>query len=529
MREWLVQPRVVIEQTVKTAALARTGLDSVDTAFDAFRNSADDASRARALDQLDRLVVGDVYGNTSELGSQASAARSSLAAIDLPTLPVFMWVTIFYAVLLSVPSVLLLLFFIRKRDQRAAQIMDDLNQLDPSQGLLLRVLGLDSPLSPNARDPDAAEAWQRALTALEARREAIRQRTPPANDPAIQPVVEQLAARAFSNLEYAMALTLLTCLLGLGWYFVFYPETTAGLAMLIARRADVNLVTTYLTRASPLTYGFVGAYFWVFQMLLRRYLAGDLYPSAFLQAAERVVVVFILSLVFAILSLVSPLAGGAAVVAFIAGVYPNAGLRQITRYANRAIRGSVFPEMTESALLTNLDGIDIWIEARLVEEKVESIQSLATAEIEMLVLRTNFPTTQIVDWIDQALLYLHAGFQGKWYSNMRMAGVRSASDLLDTAGVLCADVEGKVDPERRPDPDRIKCIAGAAAQGNSPDLTNTLYVMCDALWPDPNVRYVLAYMGYDLKEAEVSAASHSAPRRGPSSEEEPSSASVACD
>src|SRR5258706_2496933 len=169
------------------------------------------------------------------------------------------------------------------------------------------------------------------MKALDAGRRGIRQRTPPDNGPTIQPVVEQLAARGFSNIEYAMALTLLTCLLGLGWYFVFYPETTAGLAMLIARRADVNLVTTYLTRASPLTYGFVGAYFWVFQMLLRRYLAGDLYPSAFLQAAERVVVVFILSLVFAILSLISPLAGAGAVLGFIAGAGSEARLPQINR------------------------------------------------------------------------------------------------------------------------------------------------------------------------------------------------------
>jgi hypothetical protein len=506
MSEWLAQPRVIVAQTVNSAALARAGLDNADAAFDAYSRSPDDAARALALDRLDRVVLSDVYGNTSELASQASAARNSLAAIDLPTLPVFLWVTIFYAVLLSVPSVLLLLFFIRKRDQRAAQIMDDLSQLDPSQGLLMRVLGLDSPLNSGPGRLKESDAWKEAIAALKARHTAIRRGELPDNDAAVQPIVEELAARAFSNLEYAMALTLLTCLLGLGWYFVFYPETTAGLAMLIAHRADVNLVTTYLTRASPLTYGFVGAYFWVFQMLLRRYLAGDLYPSAFLQAAERVVVVFILSLVFAILSLISPLAGATAVVAFVAGVYPNAGLRQITRYANRMIRGSIFPEKTESALLTNLDGIDIWIEARLVEEKVESIQSLATAEIEMLVLRTNFPTTQIVDWIDQALLYLHAGFQGRWYPNMRMAGVRSASDLLDAAGVLRADVDGTVDPERRPDPDLIKCIAGAAAQGSGPDLTNTLSVMCDALWPDPNVRYVLAYMGYELKEAKVSAA-----------------------
>src|SRR5260370_40039302 len=103
--------------------------------------------------------------------------------------------------------------------------------------------------------------------------------------------------------------------------------------MLIARRADVGQVTTYLTRSSPLTYGFVGDYFWVFQMLLRRYLAGDLYPSAFIQAADRVIVVFFLSLVFAILSLISQLAGANACVAFLAGVESYSCLYSHPHYA----------------------------------------------------------------------------------------------------------------------------------------------------------------------------------------------------
>jgi len=136
---------------------------------------------------------------------------------------------------------------------------------------------------------------------------------------------------------------------------------------------------------------------------------------------------------------------------------------------------------------------------------------------------------------------LHAGFQGRWYANVRMAGIRSASDLLDVAGVLRADADGRVNPERLPDRDLIKAIARAAgaAEASTPaaaagpqvaangtsktangvtagepktdtaavvpaeasDLTDTLYVMCDALWPDPNIRYVLSYMGYELQEA----------------------------
>src|SRR5205085_604928 len=51
-----------------------------------------------------------------------------------------------------------------------------------------------------------------------------------------------------------------------------------------------------ITHITPLTLGFVGAYFYVLQMLVRRYLADDLYPAAFLQGAQRMVVVFILSL-----------------------------------------------------------------------------------------------------------------------------------------------------------------------------------------------------------------------------------------
>jgi len=92
-------------------------------------------------------------------------------------------------------------------------------------------------------------------------------------------IIRRLAQRAFNNQEYALSLTLLTVLLGLGWYFVFYPHTTTGLASLIGSGGGVDQITSYLASPSPLTFGFAGAYFWSFQMLLRRYVSNDLCPS----------------------------------------------------------------------------------------------------------------------------------------------------------------------------------------------------------------------------------------------------------
>ena len=68
------------------------------------------------------------------------------------------------------------------------------------------------------------------------------------------------------------------------------------------------------------------------------------------------------------------------------------------------------------------------------------------------------------------------------------------------------DDQDRVNPASKPLDELITRIAGAAkhqaaagGQVAPPDLTNRLYVMCDALWPDPNIRNVLAFMGYELR------------------------------
>jgi hypothetical protein len=519
-RQWLVQPRQVIQQIVDTAAATLAGLDDADAEITRLR-----ANPELPLDNLNRIAGTEVYLNAHEVAGQAPVAQTALASVSLPVAPIFIWVSVFYGLLLSIPATLLLLFFIRKRELRAAQILDDLSRLDPTQGLLMRALGLEHS---QEEESIQEQRLRYAKDAVERRRLAYKERKPVnENDPDVRWIIDRIAQRAFSNMEYAIALTLLTGLFGLGWYFVFYPRATAGLATLIGGGAGVDQLTDYLAWPSPITFGFMGAYFWSFQMLLRRYRAGDLYPSAFLQASERVVLVFVISLVLSIMAALPDvvlIGGAAAVLAFVAGIFPEAALRQILNFANRTWRDARFPTSIQAVPLTLLDGIDIWTEARLVEEKIENIQSLATAPIEVLVLRTHFATTQIVDWIDQALLYLHAGNGGELFQPIRMSGVRTASDLLDAAGVLrpIPAEQGRFNPQQSPDPQLIARIAGAARLGLPPanaanastngavagssttstpdprDLTNNLYVMCDALWPDPNIQYVLWYLGYDL-------------------------------
>jgi hypothetical protein len=135
-------------------------------------------------------------------------------------------------------------------------------------------------------------------------------------------------------------------------------------------------------------------------------------------------------------------------------------LRLISTRVSRWLHSSV-PEVAEAAPLTYLDGLTIWTEARLLEENVENIQSLATAPIEQLVLRTHFPTTQLVDWIDQSLLYLHSGHNGEWFPQFRNVGIRTASDLLDSVEFRPTHTDRRHDSGYTPPEERLRQIVAA--------------------------------------------------------------------
>lgn len=187
----------------------------------------------------------------------------------------------------------------------------------------------------------------------------------------------------------------------------------------------------------------LGSYIFILQFLVRRYFQNDLKPSAYLAATERLVVVPLLVLGMHVLfpsgdQMYIP-------VAFSIGLFPIVGLRAINSVAARLLHTFV-PTMENNYPLSDLDGMTIWYEARLLEEGIEDMQSLVTANMVDLMLHTRIPVGRLVDWMDQAHLFLHlpavpksktVGGQrpvvntGGERGTLRRFGIRGATDLED--------------------------------------------------------------------------------------------------
>ena len=153
-------------------------------------------------------------------------------------------------------------------------------------------------------------------------------------------------------------------------------------------------------------FGFLGAYVFIAQSLTRRFFASDLRPSAYASAILRIVVVLIT--VIALHQILGPASqpNAEAVVAFVVGIFPIVAFQALYRTAAAVLRVAV-PQLTPDYPLNQLDGLNIWYESRLVEEGIEDMENLATANLVDVILHTRVPVGRLVDWVDQAHLYLH--------------------------------------------------------------------------------------------------------------------------
>lgn len=459
---------VQTQHVLKQAGVATLRLDSLIDQIEAelLELNADDL---RPLANLEAIFF-TLASDAEDTRARAEVAQRTFSAVDPSVLPIFLTTALFYSVFVLFPWFLLLLFLYRKRERRAAQIIEDLELMDPTHRLLIRAIGQDIAHNP---------------------------------DPQNKRHHEVLFIRAFSSFEYVLSLTLLTIISAVGWYYFLYPRSSLGLAELVRTGSGVSEFTLYLTdNASPISFGFAGAYFFTVQMLVRRYLSSDLYPSAFLQAAERFLRVFILSLVLAVMLPLLDIESKAlaASIAFFGGMWPSELQRFLTKQVNRLMTAS-FQQDTQMAPLTDLDGVDIWVETRLLEENIENVQGLATAGIETLILGTYYPGSRVIDWVDQSILYLHAGDRKEWLSAFRQVGIRTASDLLDALGVDVTAPGALATGDFAPDDDHLIKLAqaitdatGATAQAPSKLTTEVLRQIADSIWPEPNMQYVLRYL-----------------------------------
>jgi hypothetical protein len=167
-----------------------------------------------------------------------------------------------------------------------------------------------------------------------------------------------------------------------------------------------------------LKFAFLGAYAFIVQSLIRRFYQSDLRPSAYASVVLRIIVVLVtMAALHQLLGAVAPATEAA--IAFMVGFFPVIAFQALQRAAAATLRVFV-PQLTPDYPLNQLDGLNVWYEARLVEEGIEDMQNLATANLVDVILHTRVPVGRLVDWVDQAKLYLHLDRAERGYHERRL-------------------------------------------------------------------------------------------------------------
>jgi hypothetical protein len=293
------------------------------------------------------------------------------------------------------------------------------------------------------------------------------------------------AASGQANAESALLqppfpILLNTFMVGLGWVLVLFGGPGVS-----------SPFWSGLTQ--PFAFAFLGAYSFSVQMLFHRYLQADLKYTAYTHASVRIattlVWAYLLNLIpgdYAVTGSPGMQIQFASILAFAIGIFPEIGIQFIFQALGAAL-GKGLPIWKRDDSLRKLTGINIWTEARLLEEGIESIQNLVTADVLGLMLATNFPTERIIDWVDQGSLYLHTegattmeepgqekanSSMGALIAALQTHGITKASDLTCSQETLLA---GPSAPDEKLTPEEWQC---------------QVLTLVDTLMNAPNMMYV---------------------------------------
>ncbi|MCM3871915.1 MAG: hypothetical protein ND895_14625, partial [Pyrinomonadaceae bacterium] len=195
-----------------------------------------------------------------------------------------------------------------------------------------------------------------------------------------------------------------TLVITLGWMLTLLP---AGPGPEITQATQ--LIDFFVPQRTAVTFGFLGAYFFILNMVLHRYVRADLKPKAYSSITVRIFVVVILAWVMGLTFQGYP---WELMLVFTIGVFPESGLTLIREsIRNQTGLAIIFrpfiPSRREKYPLTELEELDVYDRARLLDEGVTNIESLAHHDLIDLMLETRIPVPRLVDWIDQSILYLH--------------------------------------------------------------------------------------------------------------------------
>jgi tetratricopeptide (TPR) repeat protein len=231
--------------------------------------------------------------------------------------------------------------------------------------------------------------------------------------------------RTYNPWHFAIHSTLVVLITMLGLGLFFWPPGTGPNDLV-----DMNTL-------QAMRYGFVGAYVFSIQLIYRRYTTLDLQLTVYLNCVLTLIAGLVFNYVaFETISNVSSSAGNsspttgaeagiAAIVAFSLGYFPYLAIGWFNRLAHGALGAR--QRRSDQLQLGLIDGISQLHETRLRDEGIDNIQNLASVQIDELLLKTRFTAQQVIEWVDQAVLYLY--LEPSEIDSFRRGGVRTINNF----------------------------------------------------------------------------------------------------
>jgi hypothetical protein len=300
---------------------------------------------------------------------------------------------------------------------------------------------------------------------------------------------ELFATRRPMRSEGFYPVVLATALLCIGWAIVVEPELYHNFNLLGRLPFSGQPQLPY----QALQFGFIGAYWFILQDLTRRYFRQDLKTAAYVSASVRMVVVTITVATVALLPLGSP--AHLNVLAFFIGMFPQIGVQVLKSSLGKILSG--VPNLSAKFPLSDLDGLTVWDQARLLEEGIEDMHALATANLVDLLLGTRASVNTLVDWVDQALLYLcvpKKPSDPQTRDELRMFGIRTATDLIRVWN-----------SPRQCTPLVRKHISAVFGGGDEEAGQAAVEAVLASVEGSPNLRHVMAFREHESLPAELPA------------------------
>ncbi len=293
--------------------------------------------------------------------------------------------------------------------------------------------------------------------------------------------------------------------LGAHWVASWLPAVVMGLGAAVSAVSLITLLHSDPTTirellgftpeglekyVRPVFFGFLGAYMFMLQTTLRRYLDDDLDIDTYIVVSVRMLTAFIVCFVGGFI-LPATLDTGLKVTlavfvygaSFVFGVMPEQGFETILRivggWLGERFRG-VDTHSDDLRQCLNLDRVRL---ARLDVENVKTVSDLAYVEIERLAQKTRYDLQSIFYWVDRAIFYSQLG-ESPLRQALESCGVNTFSAF---EGVF-RDSEARAYIEKQ--------LTGAAGGGDSPARHVGLDVAFAAMQQIPNAGLVRLFMRY---------------------------------